>query len=296
MIRTVAAVADPKKQLEWEARQRPRAGIAAAAATLLMILGIYGSVTLAGDTPKVPLLPELQRALRPGPIADLPTLQLQAMQYVVDHQILELLIGVAGLLASVAAGWALGFLGVATRARRPEASRWIVYLPIAGGILSGLYTLLSVIVELTHYHHVLGGARTVGDATQTTGIVIFAQILGWLGLLTGGVGYVLVSLNAMRVGLLTRMLGVIGIAVGAFLILQLPLVGPLLQIIFQAAIALLYFGVWMGRSPPAWESGKAEPWEPRTRPAVARPAPQPSAKPATAPAPAAHPRRKRKKR
>src|SRR5262249_18510410 len=101
-------------------------------------------------------------------------------------------------------------------------------------------------------------------------------------------------------GLLTRMLGIVGIAVGAFLILQLPLVGPLLQILFQASIALLYFQLWMGGTPPAWDSGKAEPWEPRDRGVPARQeakhAPQPAPVPATPPAPSPPPRRKLKKR
>jgi hypothetical protein len=97
----------------------------------------------------------------------------------------------------------------------------------------------------------------------------------------------------MRAGLLTKLLGIVGIAVGIFFILPIPLLAPLLQLLFQSSLALLFFRFWMSGIPPAWESGKAEPWEPR-RPAPARGAPK--TKPAPAPAPDAHPRRKRKKR
>jgi hypothetical protein len=91
----------------------------------------------------------------------------------------------------------------------------------------------------------------------------------------------------------------IGIGTGVFFILPLPL-GPLLQIMFQAALALLLFRAWMGGIPPAWDTGRAEPWPARQRatrrPAPApAPAPQPQAQPA-GPAGPAVARRKRKKR
>ena len=100
----------------------------------------------------------------------------------------------------------------------------------------------------------------------------------------------LVSLNAMRVGLLTRMFGYIGIVAGAMLVL-FPL--PVVQIFWLAGLGVRSLGRWPGGDPPAWRTGEAEPW------------PSPSARRAAharAPAPArraesrARARRKRKKR
>jgi hypothetical protein len=290
----VAAVADPKKQLEWEARQRPRAGIAAIVATLGMIGGLWGNLQFSADQPSPSGLQALQRALAPGPVDDLPSLQIPRMQYIVDHQVALIAIGVVGLIASIAAGWSLAFLAVATRARRPELRRWVIYLPIVGGVLSGLYTLLSVIGELVHDRHVLHGARTVAQAADTNGLIVFAQIIGFLGLLVGAAGYLMVSLNAMRAGLLTRALGVVGIAIGVFFIIPLPLFAPLLQILFQASLALLLFRLWMGGTPPAWDTGQAEPWAPR-RAGPGRAGPG-RADPAPAQGPAQPGRTKRKKR
>jgi hypothetical protein len=291
----VAAVADPKKQLEWEARQRPRAGVAAAVATLTTIVGIWANLRFGDDQPKVSGLEALQRGVAPGKVNDLPSLQIPRMQYFVDHQAAALGIGVIGLISSIAAAWALGFLGVATRARRPELRKWIVYLPIIGGVLSGLYTLLSVVGELVHDHQVLNGARTVADAAHVNGFVIFAEVLGIFSVLSAAGGYVLVSLNAMRVGLLTRMLGWLGIAIGVFFVLPIVPLSPVLQILFQASLALMFFNFWMGAIPPAWVSGQAEMTEPVRR-GPARPAPEPATEPA-APGPApSSTRRKRKKR
>jgi hypothetical protein len=289
----VAVVADdPQKQLAWEARQRPRAGVAAIVAVVCLIGGFYGNVQIGNNAPSASGLETFQRAVQPGPVDSLPSLQIPRMQYIVDHQEILIALGVMGLLAGIAAGWALGFLAVATRARRPELKRWVVYLPIVGGVLSGVYTLLGIVGEVVHDHQVLDGPRTVADAAEGNGLLLFANALGFFALIASAGAYVLVSLNAMRTGLLTRMLGILGIGTGVFFILPLPLFGPLLQVLFQASLALLLFRVWMGGIPPAWDSGKAEPWEPRRPvPRATAPAPQPA--PAEGPAAA---RRKRKKR
>ena len=61
----------------------------------------------------------------------------------------------------------------------------------------------------------------------------------------------------MRAGLLTRMLGYLGIAAGAMLVL-FPL--PIVQVFWLAALGVLLLGRWPGGEPPAWRSGQAEPW------------------------------------
>jgi hypothetical protein len=290
-----AVVDDAQKQLDWEARQRPRAGVAAVIATVGLIGGLWGNLQLGKDLPSPSGLATLQRALRPGPVDDLTSLQVPRMQYIVDHQFALITLGVVGLIAAVASAWALGFLAVATRGRRPEVKRWVVYLPIVGGVLSGLATFLGVVGELLRDNDFLDGARTVADAANNSGLLVFVQWLGFFGLLASAGGYLLVSLNAMRAGLLTRLLGYVGIATGVFFIIPIPLFGPLLQVMFQAALALLFFRAWMGGMPPAWESGRAEPL-PARQPMQRRTAPASEPQPAGPAAPAAPRRGKRKKR
>ncbi len=67
----------------------------------------------------------------------------------------------------------------------------------------------------------------------------------------------IVSLNAMRVGLLTKLFGYIGIVAGALLVL-VPL--PVVQIFWLGGLGFLFLGRWPGGDPPAWRTGKAEPW------------------------------------
>lgn len=73
-----------------------------------------------------------------------------------------------------------------------------------------------------------------------------------------GVGLGMTALNAMRAGLLSRFMGVLGIFVGVLLVI--PLGVQILQLFWFAALALLFRGRWPGGRGPAWETGEATPW------------------------------------
>src|SRR5215208_6708123 len=61
----------------------------------------------------------------------------------------------------------------------------------------------------------------------------------------------------MRTGLLTRFMGVLGIICGAALVLlpQNPII-----VFWLLALAVLFARRWPQGMPPAWETGRAEPW------------------------------------
>ena len=83
--------------------------------------------------------------------------------------------------------------------------------------------------------------------------------LGAGGTLALALALVLLSLNAMRVGILSRFMGVIGIVTGALLILPLA-PGPIIQVFWLGALAALFLDRWPGGRGPAWETGEAVPW------------------------------------
>src|ERR1043165_7150967 len=91
-----------------------------------------------------------------------------------------------------------------------------------------------------------------------------------IGSLLLAVGLVHLSLNAMRVGLLTTLLGYIGIVAGALLVL-VPL--PVVQVFWVGALGFLFLGRWPGGDLPAWRTGQAEPWPSPTAGAGGRGAP-----------------------
>jgi hypothetical protein len=72
---------------------------------------------------------------------------------------------------------------------------------------------------------------------------------------------IVVSLGAIRVGLLTRWMGVIGIFSG--ILILLPIGGATLEIIpafWMLGMGILYLGRWPNGDPPAWAAGEARPW------------------------------------
>ena len=106
----------------------------------------------------------------------------------------------------------------------------------------------------------------------------------------------------MRAGLLTRFVGILGVIVGALVIIP---IGPVqvVQPFWLLAIGLLFAGAWPGGAPPAWRTGRAEPWPSQQEVAEARRAARAQHQaaangPATVEeaAPAAPARRKRKRR
>ena len=178
---------------------------------------------------------------------------------------------IGGFIGFVGIGWAVGFLAVATRSRMPHLRRFMIYAPIVGGVVLGVSTLASQIGQMQVISDVLDGPRTVAAVTDTSNSLIqVAQLLLLLGTFALAVGMVLVSLNAMRAGLLTRMLGYLGIAAGALMVIISGGM-PIVQIFWLAALGFILLGRWPGGAPPAWRTGQAEPW-PRPRRASAGPA------------------------
>jgi hypothetical protein len=83
-----------------------------------------------------------------------------------------------------------------------------------------------------------------------------SQGLAFAGTLGLVVGIVYTSLHAMRVGLLTRFWGSLGMALGVSVLF----LGQLGLAVLFVALGLLIAGRWPGSRPPAWEEGRAVPW------------------------------------
>jgi hypothetical protein len=70
---------------------------------------------------------------------------------------------------------------------------------------------------------------------------------------------IFINLWAQRVGLLTRFWGSLGIALGAAMIIILP-VALLGIVLWFMALGMMLLGIGRGGRPPAWEAGVAIPW------------------------------------
>jgi hypothetical protein len=255
-------VAPEEEQLAWEARQRPRAAAAAIAAALLTLAGSIVTGLVVGRPPRAGVIESLQRAAEPGPIGREPSLLTPAYEHLSDRGAAIIAATCLIVLGYLGTGYAVTFLAAATRARRRELPKVAVYLPLVGGVLGALALLLLQLGRITGLNAFLDGPRTVEVADDATagGLTIFANVLGLPGGFAMAAGFVLVALNAMRAGLLTRFMGVLGLITGVLVLFPLMSSLPVVQCFWLLALGLLLLGRWPSGTPPAWSTGRAEPW------------------------------------
>jgi hypothetical protein len=153
---------------------------------------------------------------------------------------------------------------------------------------------------VNHYGQREAVAKKLADDNRSP----LTAAAGFGGTLSFAFAYVIIALNAMRAGLLSRFMGILGIIVGALMVLPI-LPSPVVQIFWLGALGLLFLGRWAGGRGPAWETGQAEPWPvpegrgglfaPRPR---AEPEPEPEPQPGPEPVdrPPSRKRRRKKKR
>jgi hypothetical protein len=73
-------------------------------------------------------------------------------------------------------------------------------------------------------------------------------------------GMIYTNLWCMRLGLLTRFWGALGMAFGLFLVI--PLFPPIPGLVLWFAVTgLMLAGLWPKPLPPAWAAGEAIPWQ-----------------------------------
>ena len=279
-------------RLAYESRVRTRQVVLAAAAGLLVMLAVL--VQIGGPHVNVN-----EQTL--GLVTE-------------DKRIARDLIGaIFSGLGSLALAWTLWYLWGCTRAREPNVKPTFTgIIALAGGVVSAVSVVWYVTAYGIQAHHFVShGSQTYPEANAllTKPWLVIPQITNDLGLLLVAVALVLVSLNAMRVGLLTRFLGYLGIIAGVLTIIPLVPI-PVVEAYYLLALAYLFSGRWPNGVPPAWASGRAEPWPRNTRERPARepllgrgrgkPAPKPAPEAVGAPAPATTrsttPKRKRKRR
>jgi hypothetical protein len=279
-----------------ETRLRPRQTIVAGVSALLLIASAASQ--LSGPQAKVSEL---------------------TVQLIVIHKRfpLDILGAVFQGLGLAALAWTLSFLFDAAKARKPEMAPAVRYVAIGGAAVAAIGGVIYASLLAAKAHtFVTQGTQTYEQANHLTsgaGLPVL-QTLDIAAQFALDLGLILITLNAMRVGLLTKFLGYCGFVVGGagMLLIGSPPAAAI-QIFWLLALAYLFAGRWPGGDPPAWKTGQAEPWptaaelrERRDRTTGradrVKPAPAPTPAPETvgASVPArtrsATPKRKRKRR
>ena len=293
----------PQNGVAQERRRAPVAGATALAAGLLVIAGPIYSITVAADQPRVTLPEALGPLISQGrPAEQAPVIDVFRF---VDANLASFLVGVAlSALAPIAMGLALAFLIRATRNRRSDLSKALAPLVIASGVVLGVTQLVLGTIVLTRQAALATAAdqsaAAVRQISEGTGLTVLQSVGQFAQLGLAGGGFVYGSLSAMRVGLLTRFMGILGIAVGVLYVLGPFLLGgnqTIIQMFFLVALGLLFLGRWPGGVPPAWVTGQAQPWPTQLELREARERrrtgeePEAEAEPVAQPAPAPAPAR-----
>jgi hypothetical protein len=258
-----------KEQVAWETERRTRLAVPAFAGGVLYLLsGIITQSTLNG-APTVGILQGLAPALEG--VAN-PTVSPRAPEVkFISHHAGPLIAGsVLAALAIAVLTLVLLLLVEATRFRRPETWGPARMLVIAGGAALAVISIAHQIVAAIETHkfatghdlsnHAVENALTKGAANL---VVDYLSLVAGLSL---AVGMIVTMINAMRVGLVTRWMGVVGIISG--ILIFLPIGGATLEVVpsfWIVAMGILYIGKWPNGQPPAWESGEARPWPSRAQ-------------------------------
>ncbi len=232
----------PEEILAHEARVRNRYAAAAVVAGVLLIIGAV--IQLSGPHAKVnELTLDLLTANQRFP--------------------LDLIGSILNAVAALAAAAVLIYLWRAARARNPERVRSYVRIIVivAGGLTAVAGVAYAIIVAIKVHQFATTGAQTYDEANRLTsgGGLLALQLLGQAAALLVAVAFVLVSLQAMNQGLMSRFMGYLGMFAGALFLFQITQV-PVVQAFWLLAVGYLISGRWPSGVPPAWRSGRAEPW------------------------------------
>ena len=150
--------------------------------------------------------------------------------------------------------------------RRPETWRFARPLVLYGGAAVAIVSVGHQVVSAVETHNFSSGHNFTSSAVEhaiSTGtaneVVDFVDLISGLAL---AAGMIATMLGALRVGLLQRWMGILGIFSG--LLIFLPIGGAELQVVpalWIVMMGVLFAGRWPnGAEPPAWAAGEARPW------------------------------------
>lgn len=236
-----------KEQLEWESRW---AKPVAATAFLSVGFTVAASLYVSSSIDTTPAADNTRDLLR--------TVDEQSSVFTTG----AVLSGIGGLLLAVV----LWYLYKATKARRPELQTAALVLAIVGPILlavAGVLVQLNLVDRAGEFVDLQARMQT---ETRADDLVadrpVLIQSLGLSGALALAFATIMIAQNAMRVGLLTKFLGILGIVVGALYVLGMifPLGTDVIRLFWLIAVGLVILGWWPGGRGPTWETGVAEEW------------------------------------
>ena len=254
--------ATPEETLAEEERRSTKAGASAIAAGLLTMVGSLLVLTANNDFPTVDLLESLRARCETGPPAG-PGLLAKKVLFYDEHVVQIVASQIVPSVALALVAVALTYLFHATRARNPQVNKIPLFAAVAGAVLvvfPALVAAVALTIDVSSFASSAEQSERAARDVLDAPLVASAYYLVQLGTFTIGLAFVFITLNAMRVGLLTRFMGVLGVIVGILFVFPLESQLPLVKVFWLLALGVLFLGRWPGGNPPAWQTGEAQPW------------------------------------
>lgn len=252
----------PEQILAREDRQRVPAAAGSFVAGLFTLVGGIIAAGIYRDFPRVPLVDALRDASG-QPVPGREGLRAEQVLFYDDKAGELLLVSIVLAIGALALLLPLTYLLRATKARRPQIPAATVIVAVAGPIglaVSELVIQIDVMLQAADFADSSDQSSEAARDALKGGLLVAGQIMRQAAVLCLGFAFVLLSLNAMRAGLLTRFMGTLGIIVGVLFVIPLGGQLPIVQAFWLMALAPLLLRRWPNGVPPAWITGRAEPW------------------------------------
>lgn len=275
--RTIPDAHDPAETVALERRWLPRAGILAILAGVLPVVGlILQNLATAGIDNDITKIKSVAQSLTTyGDGAGTAGLQGGQAEIAAHYGDQWLLIALGGVLSGVGTmlmAPVLFFLLRAAWRRRPSFPRWFFWAPLVGGLAFGIGSIIAIVYQAVQFHDFaqLSVAQQTNGAANDALLAARNDLTGLsfvtvIGQLFVAVGLGAAALSAMNVGLLTRVIGSIGVLLAVLVILPLIQQQEFLRAFWLIALGFTLLGRWPGGRPQAWESGEPRPWPSRAQ-------------------------------
>lgn len=231
-------------QVNYESRVRVRYGIVATCAAVLLVASQVIQLT--------------------GPHAHVSELTVDLM-FASKRATADVVGAALDMLGLLSVGVLLNWLHLISHARNPSMKQFVRWLAVVGAVLTAAMAIIYTVVVATKAQEFMStGNQGYPEANALTsgGLVEILPLLLQLGTLLLTVGCIWTSLNAMRVGLLTRIVGYVGVLAGVLFLFPLGAIVPVVQGYWLLAVAVILIARWPSGDPPAWAAGEAVAWAP----------------------------------
>jgi hypothetical protein len=278
-VKPIPDALDPAETVALEQPWLMRAGVLAVLAGILLVVGFaLSAVATSGIKDDIThtrsVAESLQYFATPGHGANgLVGANSTTLTHLGDNWLTLLAGKAASGLAVVLAIPILFLLIRGAWRRRPSFPRWFISTPAIGGVLFGIGSIALYYGSAHDFHtfaqlgtdlRTNGRAFDIYDSVRHPPLAL--QIGTSVGQLLTAVAVGAAALSAMNVGLLTKVLGTIGVMLAVVAVVPiLGQSGDVLRAFWFIAVGMTLLGRWSGGRPVAWESGEAVPWPTRAQ-------------------------------